>query len=171
MLEIIKKRSVVYTTIADRHTTHRAPTSGRSNHYEYRCRRATEINRYLSLGLCMNHRQCGRVGRAFGLHVHRKPTKRILRFVRPAAATRPYVPSFTATYNDRKLQSRLSNVWCCTYYVIHIMVRCRGVPLRLFPDPFGTDFANNDCLKSINLAVRHLETEACLYVCSMIYIL
>ena len=57
------------------------------------------------------------------------------------------------TYNDRRLQSGLSNV-CSTYYVAYLMHRCRGVPLKLFGNLFGSDFINNDCclfdwLKSI----------------------
>jgi len=48
------------------------------------------------------------------------------------------------TFNDRRLQSPLSNV-CGQYCVVYLLYRCRGVPMATFVKSFNTDLVSNDC--------------------------
>ncbi|RLJ22854.1 hypothetical protein DJ031_00105 [bacterium endosymbiont of Escarpia laminata] len=49
------------------------------------------------------------------------------------------------TYNDKRLQSGVSNV-CGQYCVAYLLLRCRGMPLTTFQTLFGANRVANDCL-------------------------
>ena len=48
------------------------------------------------------------------------------------------------TYNDKTLQSPLSNV-CGQYCIAYLHFRCRREPMKTFANLLGTDLVANDC--------------------------
>lgn len=111
----------------------------------------TLVNVFCSLFLIQQKRR-RRTGRTLDRRLHeRDPSKRVFRLVRTSAATRR-LPHLLASelrgldvqYNERRLQSGLSNV-CGQCSVVYLLFRCRCVPMKTFQMMFGDDLVDNDC--------------------------